>query len=101
LAIETNPAGSPVVAVFLYDQNDGDDAIAISIPYRCYRYLAGPEPWPHRNRRYDQYTGFINITIVGERFYQHNYFLYPAPPADFCERWANSTVKNVIGNGTW
>lgn len=50
--------------------------------------------------RYDQYTGFINITIVGDRFYQHNYFLYPAPPADFCARWANSTVKNVIGNGT-
>lgn len=47
------------------------------------------------------YPTAINITIVGSRFYQHNYFFYPPASAEFCSANANppSGKKNAYGSG--
>ena len=43
----------------------------------------------------------INITIVGSRYYQHNYFFYPPASQEFCD--ANSSPAagkaNAFGSG--
>lgn len=42
-------------------------------------------PLPHTTRsQYGQYKGYINITVEGTRFYQHNVFVYPPATAEFC-----------------
>lgn len=53
--------------------------------------------WPYQ---YGQYNGFINVTIKGSRYYQHNYFAYPPASAEFCEQTVPEGKLNVIGTGT-
>jgi len=64
-------------------------------PSSCYQTSTG-FGWPYE---YGQYKGFINITIVGTRFYQHNYFLYPPAAAAFCSQSCPSGSTNVFGSG--
>lgn len=47
-----------------------------------------------------EYTA-INITIVGSRFYQHNYFFYPPASNLFCAENPNPEKgkSNVYGSG--
>jgi len=54
--------------------------------------------WPYG---YEDYRGAINITIVGSRYYQHNYFFYPPATTQFCSENSNPTPGklNVYGNG--
>ena len=55
--------------------------------------------WPYS---YGQYQGFINITVSGSRFYQHNIFVYPPADAAFCDETANPVPAgkvNAYGSG--
>lgn len=54
--------------------------------------------WPYK---YGDYRGAINITIVGSRFYQHNYFFYPPASDSFCAENPNPEKgkSNVYGSG--
>jgi len=54
--------------------------------------------WPYK---YGDYRGAINITIVGSRYYQHNYFFYPPASNLFCAENPNPEKgkSNVYGSG--
>lgn len=74
---------------------DGDGAIMQPSLYNA-AYGYG---WPYE---YGQYKGFINITVSGSRFYQHNIFVYPAAPNSFCVATApnvTSTQLDAFGAG--
>ena len=55
--------------------------------------------WPYG---YGDYRGAINITIIGSRFYQHNYFFYPPASSEFCNENADPPPGklNAYGSGT-
>ena len=44
--------------------------------------------------------GFLNVTIVGTRMYQHRYLVFPPAPQGFCDETLASGFVNVLGNGT-
>ncbi len=55
--------------------------------------------WPYG---YGDYRGAINITIIGSRYYQHNYFFYPPASSEFCNENADPPPGklNAYGSGT-
>ena len=46
-----------------------------------------------------RYKGFINISVRGTRFYQHNVFVYPAADAAFCNQTVPKGKRNAFGAG--
>ena len=44
--------------------------------------------------------GFLNVTIVGPRLYQHRYLVFPPAPQEFCDETLASGFVNVLGKGT-
>lgn len=45
-------------------------------------------------------VGFLNVTIVGTRLYQHRYLVFPPAPQEFCDETLASGFVNVLGKGT-
>lgn len=74
-----------------YSYYDGDGNCYPSSPYS-----PGGWGWPYQ---YCNYHGFINITMVGNRFFQHNLFIYPPAKASFCSQ-PFMLAQNVKGSGT-
>jgi hypothetical protein len=58
-------------------------------------FLIGGFPYP-----YFPAQGFLNVTIVGSRMYQHRYLIHPPAPANFCGQAVIPGFVNVLGNGT-
>jgi len=54
--------------------------------------------WPYG---YADYRGAINITIIGSRYYQHNYFFYPPASSEFCNENSDPPPGklNAYGSG--
>ena len=45
-------------------------------------------------------VGFLNVTILGSRMYQHRYLVFPPAPQEFCDATLASGFVNVLGKGT-
>lgn len=45
-------------------------------------------------------TGYVNVTITGSRFAQHNLWIYQPASEEFCSQEVPEGFANVVGNGT-
>ena len=49
---------------------------------------------------YSPAYGFLNMTIVGSRIYQHRYLIFQPADTSFCNEELSPGFVNVLGNGT-
>lgn len=73
----------------------GGEPLGPSLANPAQPFLVGGFPYS-----YFPAFGFLNVTIIGSRMYQHRYHIHSPASQEFCDQTLVSGFVNVLGTGT-